>query len=216
MPFKRECIFLMSKVTLLWALTVITQSELVKKTKEYAHCECDLYTRHPITTSHWRTEAHIVRQPQLLWGRQSFCISPSSVRKRIWYWFPQTLTHSCSWVPHHIPHPCSTSHPPFPQLACPSHSHPPSYIYPAHALFYPSLWSSKLPMLRSWKHLYIYSISTLLPPRQAVLCIFHLQGWMTYILSLAPCSNSSPLLHSVLLLLHWPQAVAVGVAARLN
>lgn len=39
--------------------------------------------------------------------------------------------------------------------------HPLSFcIYPAHALFYPSLWSSKLPMLRSWKHLYIYSIST--------------------------------------------------------
>lgn len=89
-------------------------------------------------------------------------------------------------------------------------------IYPAHALFDPSLWSSKLPMLNIWKHLYIYSISTLLLPRQAALCIFHLQGWMTYILSLAPCNHSSPLLNSVLLLSNWPEAAAVGVAPRLN
>lgn len=109
-----------------------------------------------------------------------------------------------------------TKFPAFPSLACHSHSHPPFCIYPAHALFYPSLWSSKLPMLRSWKHLYIYSISTLLPPRQPVLCIFHLWGWMTYILSRAPCSHSSPLLNSILLLSYWPQAAAVGVAARLN
>lgn len=92
----------------------------------------------------------------------------------------------------------------------------PLCIYPAHALFYPSLWSSTLPMLRSWNRLYIYSISTPLPPWQAVLCIFHLWGWMTYILSLAPCSHSSPLLRYVLMLSHWPQAAVVGVAARLN
>lgn len=161
----------------------ILWAQLVKKTKEYVHCECDLYTPPPpITTSHKRTEADIVCQPQLLWGRQSFCISPSSVRKRIWYCFPQTLTHSCSWVFFtHSTHPTHafthTKYPAFPQLACPSHFHPPSCIYPAHALFYPSLWSSKLPMLRIWRHLYIYSISTLLPPRQCYASFICEAGW---------------------------------------
>lgn len=127
--YKIKYIILIGKVSLLWALTVITQSELVKKTKEYGHCECDLYTCPPITTSHWRTEAHIVCLMQLLRGRQSFCISPSSVRKRIWYWFPQTLTNSCSWVsfthstyPTHVPHYISS--------ISPSLHVPPTFILP--------------------------------------------------------------------------------------
>lgn len=71
-----------------------------------------------------------------------------------------------------------------------------------------TLRSYKLPILWSWKYLYIYSISAQLPSRQAALCIFHPWGWMTYIPSLAPCGHSSPLLHSILLLSRWPQAAA--------
>lgn len=154
------------------------------------HSECDLDTRPLITTSHRRTEEDIVCQPQLLWGGEP-TFSPSSVKNSLWYWFPQTLTHSCSCESHSP----ATHTPPMrlPTLNFLNfrslHATPTPILhsaYPAHALFYPSLWSSKLPVLRSWKHLYIYSISTLLPPQQQVLCIFHLQGWMTYILSLAP------------------------------
>lgn len=51
----------------------------------------------PVATSRRRTEEDIVRPPQLLRGGEpAFSVSPSSVRKSIWYWLPQTLTHSCS------------------------------------------------------------------------------------------------------------------------
>lgn len=189
----------------------------MKKTKGYVHCECDLYACPSITTSHKRTEDDIVCKPQLHQGRLlAFCISPSSVRTRSRYYFPQTLNAlRFLWI--------SFTHSTYPTHASPYTKSPifSSSILPSSntlhmPFFFPSLWSSKMPMLSIWKHLYIYSISTLLPPRQSVLCVFHPRGWMTYILSLAPCSHSSPPLYSVLLISHWPRAAAVGVAARLN
>lgn len=126
----------------------------------------------------------------------------------LWVSFSHS-THPTRASPH-------TKFPEFPRLACHSHSHPPVCIYPAHALFYPSLWSSKTARAEELEaSLYLLHLRPFLP-QQPVLCIFHPRGWVTYILSLAPCSHSSPLLHSILLLSHWPQAAALGVAAGLN
>jgi len=74
------------------------------------YTESEIFTlAPPIGTSHRPTEDDIVCQPQLLRERETpFWISPSSVRKSIWYWFPQALPHSCyceSLYPQHIPHP---------------------------------------------------------------------------------------------------------------
>lgn len=188
------------------------------------HCECDLYTRpsgrHQPQANRGRYCAPAAAAPRR--GACFFCFPFISKKEHLILVTTNTdtlLFLRVSIHPQHIPHPCHSLR----YISCISpglHATPtlilPFCTYPAHALFYPSLWSSRLPMPRSWKHLYIYSISTPLPPQQPALCIFHLRGWMTYILSLAPCSHSSALLHSILLLSHWPQAAAVGVAARPN
>ena len=185
------------------------------------HSESDLYTRPPITTSHRRTEDDIVCRPQLPRGAEpAFCISPSSVRKSIWYWLPRnTDTLLSLWVSFsHSTHPTRaspyTKFPEFPRLACHSHSHPPVCIYMPFSI--PPCGHLKLPMLRSWKHLYIYSISArFFPSSQCYASFIRGTGWPIF--SVWPraaivhrCSTPSCSLS------HWPQAAAVGVAALLN
>lgn len=184
------------------------------------HSECDLYSP-PITTSHRRTEDDIVRRSQLLWGGEpTFCISPSSVRKSIWYWFPQTLTHSCSCESH-----------------SPTAHTPPMHLPTLNFLNFRSMHATPTHILRSAYTLHMpfsippcghlncpcwrvgsISIFTPSPPyfqpsSQCYASFICRAGWPIFLVW-PPCCHSSPLLHSILLLLHWPQAAGCGCGSR--
>lgn len=90
-------------------------------------------------------------------GSLLFCISPLSVRKSSWYWFPQTLTHSLLLRATE----CSSGASPITKFAeFPSGSRAtPTRPWCTCPLLSPPCGHPKLPMPRSRKHLYIYSLS---------------------------------------------------------
>lgn len=175
------------------------------------------HTRPAIATSHRRTVVDIVCQPQLRRERE-----PALLRKSIWYWCWLTLTHSCFFVnaiqPQLTPHPrlslrcicwISSAWMPLPFSTSPFHIPCMCFNFSLPVVIY-SGHSEELEASLYLLHLH----TTFTISNQCYASFICRTGWPIY--TLVPWNDTSPLLRCIVLLSRWPQAAAVGVAARLN
>lgn len=185
----------------LWSLKMTTHLNSGRKQKKMCSVSV-IFTLGPsITTSHRQTEDDIVPQTQLLQGgKPAFSISPSPVRKGHLILVPTNTPVPVSLIhPQHTPHPCLSLY----EISCiPLHFVPlPLSSLLLHIPCTCPLLSLPVVILTAHAEELEASLYLLhLHPGSQCYASFICEAWWPIFLVWPPCSHSSPLLHSILLL----------------